>query len=128
MIVSRDHKRIEKTLLTTVIPMAFYVPVRMGIIRVVLGCTTDFNLLESPLWQYRVPSPKITALVLMLEPETCRQRMDLIDVRFRPSLDIIHHFHNPVVLVITDSSISIASYFMAKLRNRGWNGMRMQIP
>ena len=54
--------------LTSIIPMTFYVPVRMDIFRVVFLVTADLDLFEPPLRQHRVGSSEVTSQVCVSEP------------------------------------------------------------
>jgi hypothetical protein len=62
--------------LTLLIPVSFDVPVSVGILRIVLLVASNFNLLETPLWQVNITSSKIATQHSVLKSESSCQRSD----------------------------------------------------
>ena len=99
--------------LTARITVTFDVPVRVRVFGVVLLVTADLNLLETPLRQNSVRSAEVASKVLVAETQTGGKRVNL---RWhRTLLDIVYDFNDPVVLVITDSRVTVARDFVVQL-------------
>lgn len=96
--------------------MCLHVPVGVGILGVVLGDTGGFNLLESPLWQVDVTGTQIASQRCVLESERSGQGPDLASVI---AGHIPDNFHSPVVLVITDSGVSVTRDLLVALGDWG---------
>lgn len=113
--------------LTAVIDMAFNIPVRMSIAGVIVLITSNFHLLETPLWQDRVGGTEITPKQLMTEPQTSSKRMNLVHLALLAQLDIIYNLDNPVVLIVSYSSVAVARNFVVVFGDRSWDRVGVQI-
>ena len=98
--------------------MAFYVPPGMNIARIVVLDTRYFNLLESPLRKDGICRTKVTSKLLVAETHSSCQRIDTIDMALASSLQIVHNFNAPVVMIVPDGRISVTRYFIVQLRDR----------
>lgn len=103
-------------LLTLLIPVGFHVPVSVDISGVVLRDASSLNLLETPLWQVDVAGAKIAAHGGVLQSECCGQGPDLGLVA---AANVLDNLNGPVILVITDSGISITRHFLVRLGDGG---------
>ena len=92
---------------TSVIPVTFYVPICVRILRADILLARDLDLFEAPLWQNRIIGPKITSKHLMPKTHPGRQRVDPINFSFPSLLDIIHDFDYPIIMDVTDGLIAI---------------------
>jgi hypothetical protein len=112
------------SLLTLVIPVSLNVPVGVGVTRVVLLGASNLNLLETPLRKVDVASPEVAAKDLVLETESSGESPDLAAVaRSR----ITNNLNLPVVLVITNSQVTVAGNFLVASGDGGSDVMRVQV-
>lgn len=63
----------------------------------------------------------------MAEPHAGRQRVDPLDLVPLPLLQVINHLDDPVILVISDSFVTVARYLVVELGYRCWDGMRVEV-
>ena len=61
----------------------------------------------------------------MSEPHASCQRMDPINLICSATLKVIHHFHDPVIVLVADGSVPIARYFVVELGDWGSDRMGM---
>ena len=92
--------------------MALDVPVGMCIRGVVFLVAADLNLFETPLWQYGICSFQVAIQQLVTEPHASRQGVNLLDLGTLALLQIVHNFHNPVVLLVANRLITITGDFV----------------
>src|SRR5436309_1487853 len=98
--------------LTLLVPVALNVPVSEDISRLVLFDTRHFNLLETPLRQIHIASPKIASKIRVSKSECCSQSTDL-GVIARGS--VTDDFNDPVILGISNRRIAITGNFPVSL-------------
>ena len=84
--------------------MCLNVPVGVNILGVIVFVTSDFDLLETPLRQVDVASSEVAAQDRVPKSESSCQSPDLRSVI---GCNILDNFNGPVILLITDSSISV---------------------
>ena len=61
----------------------------------------------------------------MFDPQTSRERMNPINVG--ASIEIIHDFNSPIIMLIANRFVSITRNFIVQFRNRRQNSMRMEV-
>jgi uncharacterized membrane protein (UPF0136 family) len=105
--------------------VALNVPVRVHILRVVFLLAGDLNLFETPLRQIDVGSAEVASKDLVLEPEPGSQRVD--PVNLVSTLDVIDHLDHPVILFISNGSVSITGHFVGRLCYWCRDGMRVEV-
>lgn len=104
--------------------MSLNVPVSISVTRIVLLVASDFNLLEAPLRKVDVASSKIAVHGSVLETESSSQGADLAAVtRCR----IPDDFNLPVILLISNSEVTVAGNLAVGLCNGSVNVVRVQI-
>jgi len=105
--------------------MTLDIPVRVGIFGVVLLFTSNLDLLETPLRQDSICSSQIAAQCLMLEAQTCRQRVDPVDLL--ATVDIVYNFDLPVIMPVANGVIAIARNLIGGLGHRGSDVVRVKV-
>ena len=105
--------------------MALDVPVRMRVSGVVLLLAADLDLLEAPLRQDGVRSAQVASQHLVAESHASSQRMDVLNLL--SSLQVVHDLDDPVVLFVADGRVTVARNFVVQLRDRGGDGVGVQI-
>lgn len=70
----------------------------------VLLCASNLNLLEAPLWQIHVASTEIASQIRVLQSNGAGQSTKLAPITVG---GIVDDFSDPVVLGVTDSSVTI---------------------
>src|SRR5271155_1497316 len=110
---------------TFLIPMTFNVPMRVGILGIVILTAGHFDLFESPLRQIDVRGSQITSKHLMFKSERSHQRPNLRSIA---RIQVLDNINNPMILIISNSQIAITRNFILALCNGSRNRMRMQIP
>lgn len=104
--------------------MSLNVPVGVCVTGVVLLGASNLNLLETPLRKVDVTSSEVAAQDLMLETESSSKSPDLAAVtRSR----ITNNLNLPVVLVVTNSQVTVAGNFLMASGYRGSDVMRVQV-
>lgn len=110
--------------LTLVVPVGLDVPVSVSVTRVVLLVAGHFNLLEAPLRKVDVASSQIAAQRGVLKTESRSQSADLAAItRCR----ISDNLNLPVILLISNSEVTVAGNFAVGLGNGGVNVVRVQV-
>jgi hypothetical protein len=110
--------------LTLVIPVGLDVPVSVGIAGVVLLGAGNLDLLETPLGEVNVASPEVAAKNLVLETESSGESPDLAAVA-RSS--ITNNFNLPVILVVTNSQVTVRRNLLVASSDGGSNVVRVQV-
>ena len=110
--------------LTLVVPVSLNVPVGVSVTGVVLLGASNLNLLETPLRKVDVASSEVAAKDLVLETESSGKSPDLATVaRSR----ITNNLNLPVVLVVTNSQVTVAGNFLVASGDRGSDIVRVQV-
>lgn len=110
--------------LTLVVPVSLNVPVGVSVTGIVLLGASNLNLLETPLRKVDVASSEVAAKDLMLETESSGKSPDLATVaRSR----ITNNLNLPVVLVVTNSQVTVAGNFLVASGDRGSDIVRVQV-
>lgn len=99
----------------------------MRVFFIVFLGTRNFDLFESPLGQDGVGCAQITSQGLVPEPQTCRQRMDAVDLFPPASVQVVYNLDNPVVMPVSDSRVSVAADFIVGFGDRGSNSVRVEV-
>jgi hypothetical protein len=100
------------------------VPVGVSVTGVVLLGASNLDLLETPLGEVDVASSEIAAKDLMLETESSGKGSDLAAI---PRSRIADNLNLPVVLVVTNSQVTVAGNFLVASGHRGSDVVRVQI-
>ena len=125
---SSSSKREEsKARLTSLVPVRLDVPVGVNVVDVVLLVARDLDLLESPLRENSVGRSNVASRVLMSEPQSSRQRVDLLDVLLLSLSRIVDDLDDPVVVRVSDGSVPVARDLVVELADGSGDGMRVEV-
>lgn len=95
--------------------MTLNVPVGEDILGLVLLGASDFDLLETPLWQVDVARSEIAVKLSVPKSECSRQSAKLGVIARR---GVINDLDLPVILLVTNSDIAITGNFVVSFSNR----------
>lgn len=104
--------------------MGLNIPMGMDVIRLIVLYASCFDLFETPLRQIDVASTEIASKSSMLKTESCREGANLGSVS---RSNIINDFYLPVVLIVTNGSVSVTRNLPVGLRDWSSNSVRMQV-
>lgn len=107
------------------IPMGLNVPVCEHVAGVVLLDASDFNLLETPLWEIHVAGAEVTAETCMSQTECSGEGADPAAI---PACGIRHNLNCPMVFVIADGHVTVARHLVVSLSKRCLNSVGVQVP
>lgn len=107
-----------------VVGVSLHVPVSVGIAGVVVLGAGNFNLLETPLRQVPVGSSEVAAENRVLETESGGQSADSASIARG---GVAKNFNLPVVLVVTNSQVTVARNFLVGLGHRGSDFVGVQV-
>lgn len=107
------------------IPMGLDVPVCEHVAGVVLLDASDFNLLETPLWEIHVAGAEVTAETCMSQTECSGESADPATI---PACGIGHNLNCPMVFVIANGHVTVARNFVISLSKRSLNSVGVQVP
>lgn len=102
------------------VPVRFDIPVCEHIAGIVLFGASNFDLLETPLWEVHVASAEVAAETGMSQTECSGKSAYLAVI---PACSIGHNFNSPVIFVIADSHVTVARYFVIGLGKRSLNSV-----
>lgn len=91
------------------VPVRLDVPVCEHVTGVVLLDTSDFDLLETPLWEIYVAGAEIAAETGMFQTECSGESAEPAVI---PACGVGHNLNGPVVFVIADGHVTIARHLV----------------
>ena len=97
---------------------------RVSVSRVVILGASNLDLLEAPLGQVDVASPKIATQDLVLEAEPRSERPDVAEV---PGGGVVNDLDLPVIFVVANSQVSIAGHLLVSLGHGGSNLVGVEV-
>jgi hypothetical protein len=100
---------------------------RVWIVRVVLLVAAHFDLLESPFGQTLVCSTEVTPQHGMTQAQSCRERVYPFELVATPAVKVINDFDQPVIVVVTNRSISVARDLVVQLCDWRRDVVRVQV-
>lgn len=104
--------------------MSLNVPVSVSVAGVVLLVASNLDLLEAPLRKVDVSSAEVAAQCSVLKAEGGRESADSAAIA---GCRISDDLNAPVVLVITNSEVTIAGHFAVRLGDGGIDLVRVQV-
>lgn len=99
----------------------------MNVFGIVLLVASDFDLLKPPLRKRNVCRAQVTVQVGVSEPHSSRQRVNPLDLALLSGKHIVDDFHDPVVVAVPDTSISVAGHLIMVLCHGSRDGVGMQV-
>lgn len=84
--------------------MALNVPMSILVTWLIFFGASNLDLLETPLWQIHVASTEITSQIRVLQSNGTGQSTNLAPISVG---SIVDNFNDPVVLAVTNSSVTI---------------------
>jgi hypothetical protein len=109
---------------TLVVPVSLNVPVGVSIAGVVVLGAGNLNLLETPLREVRVASSQVAAHDLVLETEGGCKSAELAVIT---GGSISHNLDLPVILVVTNSQVTIARNFLLTTAHGSGDIVRVEV-
>lgn len=99
----------------------------MNVFGIVLLVASDLDLLETPLRKRNICCAQVTIQVGVSEPHSSGQCVNPLDLALLPGKHIVDDFHDPVVVAVPDTSISVAGHFIMVLCHGSRDSVGMQV-
>lgn len=114
-------------MLTSIVPVTFYVPPGVCIGWVILLVARDLDLLETPWRQRSAARAHIAPQPLVSESDPSRQRTDVLDVLLAAGDDIVCDLDDPVVIRVAACGVAVPTDLIVELGDGSWEGMGVHV-